>query len=290
MNVLDYIEDTPRALLKSVVTVKRAQTSKSLFYLLVRHYRIETRKTPTFLPYVKSEMSSVRGMLEEISIFGGGELFVLEGFPASFVSDLILPKGVIVLAEVEDGELEAPPYSYKFRRQAVKIMAKHLGLMMSLRDLLSLDWGAIRDYSDIEVFLRKSVAAGWSLADMEKELSANQTGNILLLLKKGGLAEVLKVKEKYGDGWLSRHLTKLVPQLATYRSLVNMGQNEQACAEVLGVSNYRMKEFEEAAKAVTMADLKILAERLITLDRISLRHQRLGDDLIALRSGISLKR
>lgn len=290
MNVLEYIEDTPRALLKNVITVKRTQTSKVLFYLLVRHYRIETRKHPTFLAYVKSEMSSVKGMMEEISIFGGGELFVMEGFPASFIADLTLPKGVMVIAEVEDGELEAPIYSYRYRRQAVKIIAKHLGMMLSLRDLLSLDWGAIRDYGDIEVLLRKAVAAGWGIAEMERELATNQTGNILLLLKKGGLTDVLRVKDRYGDGWLSRHLTKLVPQLATYRSLVNMGQNEQACAEVLGVSNYRMREFEEAAKAVTMADLKTLAERLVTLDRIASRHQRLGDDLIALRSGISLKR
>lgn len=289
-SVLEYIEDTPRVSLKQIVTVKRTQNSKFLLYVLVRHYRIETRKKPTFISYSKSEVNSVKGLLEEITLFGGQDLYVLEGFPLSFVTDLNLPKDVFVVAEVDDGELEAPIYSYKQRRGAIKVTLQHLGLKLPLRDLLSLDWGSARDYADIEVVLRKALAAGWGVDGVGKLLQGSQLGNILLLLKKGNLVELLNIKSKYSDGWLTRHVTKLVPQLATYRSLVAMGQSPSAIAESLGVSSYRMREFEEAAKAVNMADLKTLAERVIQLDRLSVRHSSLATDLLILKSGIALKR
>lgn len=289
-SVLEYVEETPRGLLKQVVTVKRTKESKYLFYLLVRHYSIELRKKPTFMSYSKTEAQLVRGTIEEISLFGSQDLFVLEGFPLPFVQDLSLPKGVFVLAEVDDGELEAPAYSYRQKRGILKAVSSQLGLKVSLRDLVSLDWGGVRDYPEIEGILRKAAAAGWGLSQIEELLKGTTTGNTLLMLKKGNQTELLQLKAKYGDAWFTRNLTRLISQMATYRALVAMGQTPTAIAEELGLSNYRLREFEEAAKAVTMSDLKVLATRVLDLDRMGLKWPNLASDLLVLKSGISIKR
>ena len=159
-----------------------------------------------------------------------------------------------------------------------------------MRDLLSLDWGGVRDYPEVESILRKAAAAGWGLDKIEQLLNGAATGNILLMLKKGNLMELLQLKARYGEGWINRHLTKLVTQMALYRSLVAMGQTSQAIAEEMGLSTYRVKELEEAAKSVTMVDLMTLASRIQSLDSMSLKWPGLAADLLVLRSGISLKR
>jgi len=288
--VLDYIETTSRVNLKQKITVKRTQTSKYLFYLLVRQYRIETRKKPHFIAYQKTEASAVKGLLEEISLFGNDEMFVLEGFPLAFIETLHLPPGVYVLAEVDDGELDTPAYSYRQRRGILKVLLTQLGLKVSLRDLLSLDWGSVRDYSEVEVILRKATAAGWGLEGIQKSLQEDSTGNILLMLKKGNLPELLRLKSKYSDNWFNRNASKIIPQLATYRALVTMGQSPTNIAETLGISTYKLRELEEASKAVTMNDLKVLGERVLALDRMSMKWPGPASDLLIMKSGISLKR
>lgn len=288
--VLEYLEDTPQSQLKQVITVKRTQVSKYLFYLLVRHYRINVRKRPVFITYLKSELPSVKGLLEEISIFGADDMYVLEGFPSSFISNLELPKGIFVIAEVDDGELEAPTYGYKQRRGAIKVIMTQLGLKLPLREMLALDWGSIRDYAELEVTLRKATIAGWGVDKIEKYLTTSTTGNILLMIKKGDLKSLLSLGDQYNDGWLTRHITKLIPQLATYKSLVAMGQTPQRIAEALEISNYRLRELEEASKSLTMVDLRTLAERVLVLDKMFMKHQELATELLVMRSGISIRR
>lgn len=290
MNVLDYMEDTPRALLKQVITVKRSQLSKFLFYLLVRHYRIELRKRPLFFLYNRVDASSVRGYIEEIALFGGEDMFVLEGFPSSFVSSIMPPKGVYILAETEDGELETPLYSYKQRRGAIKMLMQHLGIKLSLREVLGLNWGSVRDYTDVEMVLRKAAAAGWGAAEIDEVLKEHGTGNILLMLKKGYLKDICDMKERYADGWIHKYMVRSIPQMATYRALVSMGQSANSIMDTLAVSNYKLRALEEAAQAVSTSDLKILATRVMELDGISLRNPRLAADLLVLKSGIALRR
>lgn len=291
MNVFEFIEKhATRNSLPQVVTLKRTTASKYLYYLLVRHYKQELRVTPQFLTFSKSSSQAQKGLMEEIPLFGGGEFYALEGFPASMVRDLTLPKGVYVVAEVDDGELEAPAYSYKVRRGILRALQAQLGLKITLRDLVGLDWASVRDYPEMESLLRKAALAGWTAEDLSKDLSANTVGNILLLIKKGGFQDLLSIKSRYSDVWMFRHLTKLVPQLATYRSLVVMGQQPNAIAECLGVSNFKLREFEEAAKAVSMDDLRILGERILALDRIFSRNPGVATDLLLLKSGISMKR
>lgn len=291
MNVFEFIEkNASKATLPQVVTVKRTTASKYLYYLLVRHYKQELRVIPQFITFSKSGAQSQKGLMEEIPLFGGGELYALDGFPASFVKELNLPKGVYVVAEVDDGELEAPGYSYKVRRGILRALHSQLGLRVTLRDLVGLDWASVRDYPEMESVLRKSFAAGWGLAELERELSSNTVGNILLLLKKGGFQDLLAIKGRYSEVWMYRHLTKLIPQLATYRSLVVMGQQPNAVSECLNVSTFKLKELEEAAKAVSMDDLRVLGERVVALDRIFSRNPSLAADLLLLKSGISIKR
>jgi hypothetical protein len=197
---------------------------------------------------------------------------------------------VHVLAEVEDGQLDAPPYSYKFRRDILKVLLTQLGLRIPLRDILGLDWGSVRDYPDAEVLLRKAQAGSWDLGRIEKELRDTTTGNILVMLKKGDVASLMSLKARYADSWFIRNMIKLVVQLANYRALAAMGQEPRVIAETLDISNFKMRELEESAKAVTMDDLRILGERLVSLDRLSFTNPKLAADLLILRSGISIKR
>lgn len=290
MNVLEFIEQNGSASsLPQLVTVKRTAASKYLFYTLVRHYRLSLRTYPQFIFFNKSSANSYKGMMEEIPLFSGG-FYVLEGFPLSLVKGLNLPKGVFVLAEVDDGELEAPPYGYKVRRSFIKILCAQLGYKAPLREMVSLDWGGVRDYPELEVLVRKASVADWPVHRLGEELDMNAIGNVLLLLKKGNIPELLALKSKYTESWLFRFLMKAVPQLATYRSLVLMNQQPQAIAEVLGLSSYKLRELEEAAKAVSMSDLKVLGSRILELDKIFSKNPSLATDLLLMRSGISLKR
>jgi hypothetical protein len=290
MNVLEYIEETPRLRLGNTVTVNRTIGGKYLFYHLVRHYRREFRKSPTFITYSKAEVGHAKGLIEEVSVFGGSALFVLEGFTSNFVAGLTPPDGVHVLAEVDGGLLETPVFSFKVRRLAIKSIASHLGIKIPMRDLLALDWGGVRDYAEIEIILRRAEMAGWGVSEIGDVLSTSSSGNILLDLKKGNVADLIALSTKYGEGWFFRNMIKLIPQITVYKSLSLMGQSNSNIAEVLGVSNTRLRELEEAAKALSPQDLKVLAERVLSLDGMFFRRPTLATSLIILKSGISVRR
>lgn len=288
--VLEYVETTPKALLKPKITVKRTTQSKYLLYLLIRHYRQALNTAPVFVTYTKAESNWVRGVLEEISVFRHQDFYVLEGFPLSFVEGLQLPAGTTVIAEVDDGELETPPYSYKEKRNLLKVLKTQLGLLHSLRDLVNLDWGSVRDYPEVEVILRRALIAGWTTERLSKELVDAATGNILLLLRRGNLQDLMLLRIRYGPLWMVRHLTRTVSQLAVFRALTSMGQSQSSIGETLGLSRYKLMELDEAAKAVTNADLQVLGQRIVNLDRLVMTKQEFAADLLLLRSGISLKR
>lgn len=292
MNVFEFLEGAPsRQSLPQVISLRRTTTGKYLFYLLIRHYRSLLHRSPRYLNYSRASVSSCKGLLEEISLFQQNEeFFVLEGFPQSFLTSLCLPPTTYVVAEVDAGELEAPAFSYKMRRGILRILISHLKLRFSLRELLAQDWGGVRDYAEVEVILRRALAGEWSLIRLSEELQRAAGGNILLMLKKGSYTELLNFVERYGPSWVFRHIVRSITQLATYRAYSFMGQGPGSIAENMNLPGYRIRELEEAAKAVSMEDLKVLATRAVELDGMFARSPALGCQLMVLRSGISMRR
>lgn len=230
----------------------------------------------------------MRGILEEYSLFGMDEFYILEGFSAAFVDALSIPSKVYVVAEVDNGELEAPNFSYREKRGLLRSLKDQLNLRYSLRELMGLDWSGVRDYWEVELLLRKATTAAWSLVELEKCLSESAYGNLLVMLKRGQIKEVLAIKRRYGDAWFVKALGKQLTQLFAYKSLQVLNQESQA-VDLLDLSGYRLREVEEAAKTLSVQDIEIMVDALVTKDK-KLRSSSLVSDLFVLNCPISIRK
>lgn len=290
MNVLDFIEGTSKRNMPQAMTLKRTATSRYLFYLLVRHYRQELVRKPRFLQYTRQDGPMFKALIEEVSVFGSPDLYALEGFPMLFVDQLAMPEDTFCVAETDDGELEAMPYSYRERRGILLVLVKQLQLPFSLRSLLSLDWSPVRDYPEIERWLRKAHAAGWEEEELGEKMKRGQIGNVLEMMKRGNIEECFEMRRRYGDAWFLRHCYRSIPQLAQLRALKALGQSDGQISEALDLSVHRVRELEEVARMIPTKDLRTLGETLVKNDRIFRRHTEKALDLLILRSPIGLKR
>jgi len=290
-SVLSFCEEAK--ILPPVMTVTRTKTSRYLFYLLARHYRLRTGKKPEFFTYSKEKMHAIKGQMEEHSAFEDTQsLYVLEGFPKAFVNSLRPPKGSFILAETDDGELEAPPFSYRDRRDILKVLLLHLSLKLSLRSLLKMDWSECRDYADFEVVLRRAKILDWQesdlLARMEEREEARES--ILLLLKRNQRLKLLELKQRYGSIWMMNQLIEGVVKTAHFKSLRLMGYEPDRVTREMDLSYYQAKELEEAASSLTKDDLKTLASRIIRMDRMKFRDRDLAMELLVLNTQIGFVR
>lgn len=289
-SVCEFIEETPKASLPQKITVKRTTVSKYQFYLLVRQYRQELNKTPLFLQYSRQDLGQHQALMEEVSLFLEQDLYVLEGFPKSFVEEIRLPKGVYCVAETEEGELECPQFSYRERRAILWVLNKQLGLRHSLRALLALDWGAVRDYPEVEMWLRKALAGGWSEVELGEQLQRPDTGSLLVALKKGDLKDLFQARARYGDTWLVRYLAKTVTDAVVHRTMRMMGQTDAQIADALDSTPYKLRELEETNRVWTHFDLLKLAQLLIDRDRLLQSKTKLALDLLLLDNPLTLRR
>lgn len=240
--------------------------------------------------YVRQDMAKHKAMIEEVSVFGTQELYVLEGFPMSFVDNLAMPKGVCCVAETDEGELEAPAYSYRERRGILWVLIKQMRLSFSLRLLLALDWSVVRDYPEIERWLRKAAAAGWAEQELGEKIKKEEIGNVLEMLKRGLVRECFEMRRRYGDAWFLKHCYRSIPQLAQLRALKALGQSDGQISEEMNLSLYRVRELDEVAKMIPTSDLRIVGELLIEKDKMFQRHREKALDLLILRSPIRLRR
>jgi len=289
--VLEFCEETK--ILPPLVTVTRTTTSKYLFYLLVRHYRQKLKKRPEFLVYTKDKSHGIKSQVEEHSVLDEGQsLYVLEGFPKTFVNSLQPPTGTYILAETDDGEIEAPPYSFKMKRDILKILLLHLEVKLSLRGLLKLDWSKCRDYADYEVLLRRAKLLNWTEEDLEMRIQEREEEreSILLLLKRNQKSKLLDLLQRYGPTWMLNQLTEGVVRTAHYKALKLMGYEPDRVAREMEVGWYQAKELEEAASSLTKEDLSILASRLIKLDRMAHRNRAMAVELLLLNTSIGFIR
>jgi len=295
--VPEFLERNPNPL-PSLMTVERTKTSSYQFYFLVRHYRKRVDAVVHFFTYAKGELGAVRGIIEEHSVFGGKDIYVLEGFGSKFVETLVLPDNATVLAETDGGELKVEPQGYRGKRPILKVLYKQLGLsyhkdekgksILTQRGLIALDWSSLRSYSLWEPFLRKAKILAWSNEDVEKELFKTSGGNLLTLIKRGQFKGLFAMAEKYGYSWTYNHVVELLSELIHYRALRVMGYDEGKCARELGANerSKRARELEEANQMLTSSDLGDLTDRVVDLDPLVMRNPKLGFSLFVLNAPI----
>jgi len=298
--VPEFLERNPNPL-PNLMTVERTKTSSYQFYLLVRHYRKRVDANIHFFTYTKGEFGAVRSLIEEHSVFGGRDMYVLEGFGSKFIDSLAPPQNTTVLAETDGGLLKAEPYGYKGKRPILKVLYKQLGLnyykdeegrsILTQRGLISLDWSSLRSYELYEPLLRKAKILTWSNEDVGKELFKSGRGNLLTLIKRGQFKDLFEMAEKYGYSWTYNHVVELLSELIHYRALRVMGYDEGKCARELGANerSRRAQELEEANRMLTLSDLGDLTDRVLDLDSLIMRNPKLGFSLFVLNAPIRVR-
>jgi len=298
--VPEFLEKNPKPLPR-LMTVERTKSSSYQFYLLVRHYRTQVEVNTKFFTYNKTEAGMVRGSIEEHSLFGGKDMYVLEGFNATFIKSLTLPQDVYVLAEINEGELKAVPYNYKGKRPILKVLFTQLGLAtnrhddgkakLTKRGLIKQDWTSLRSYELYEPFLRRARILGWTDDDVERELFKAGQGNLLTLIKRGQFKELFEMAEKYGQSWTFNMIVELLGELVHYRALKVMGYDDRKCAQELGaeVGYRRAKELEDANQMLTQDDIQLLVDRVLDMEHLVTRDPTLGLALFVLNSPIRVR-
>lgn len=287
--VLEFLETNTVPPTK--LTVERTTQSKYLFYLTIRHFRRRLRLKPRFFMYSRSDAGTVKAIAEEHSLWQDQGFLVLEGFGQSFIDGLDPPKDVYILAETDGGQLKPELYSYKTRRNILKVLQGQLGLgHMSLRALLKLDWSMTRSFEEIETLLLKAKLMDWTEEDIGSQLEGIERTNVLVALKRSVFKEIFSLMDMYGAAWLVRHTTRQLTELMHYKALRLMGHEESRSAKELDVGWRRMQELEEGNMMYTAEDLTILAERLIKLDRLIQKRPSLGVSILFLNAPIQVKK
>ena len=288
--VFDFLEGNPKPI-PARVTIARTTQSKYLTLAVVRRWRKRTRRTPQFFTYSKAEAPAVQSSIEEHSVFQDETgLIVLEGFSKAFVDRLVIPAGRYVIAETDGGELEAPPYRFRNRRDVLRYLSTELRLGYSLRALIKMDWSGMRGYEDYETFLRKAKLLEWDEEEVARQLEATATTEILIDLKKGVHQTLLELAGRYADRWIYTRTTELLTDLMHWKAYAAMGYEGRRIQQEMDLSWYKAKELEEAARMWSIDDLKVMADRILDYDLLVQRRGRLAAELFLLRAPVSVQR
>lgn len=288
--VLEFLEESKHPL-PVTITIDRTTGSRYLFYLVVRHYRKTLSRRPQFVVYSKANVNSVKATIEEHSIFGDPPLYILEGFAYAFVESLSLPEGVYVVAETDGGDLKAPSYSYRLRRDILKVLIQQLKVRnVQLRPLVGLDWSSCRDYGDYESILRMAKVMGWNEEQIGDQLMEFQSGPVLSLTKRSQFKEIFSMMGKYGPVWMQSHLQEILVQTVHFKVLRLLGYDNERIQRDLEIGPLRMAELEEGARSLSQEEMLQMAERMVRLDRLILRNRELGMSLLFLNAPFRLIR
>lgn len=282
MTVLEFLEKEKN--LPAKVTVRRTTLSSFLFYSVVRRYRAKTHFRPEFIKYSKGQANQTKALLEEHGIWGEGALFVLEGFSKEFVDALELPSKVFVVAETDDGELEADKPIYRNRRGILRVLLEELRLDLSLRELLKMDWSRCEDFAEYEVLLRRAKVLGWDEERIAKYLEDQSASSFLNALRAGKAKDLTLNIQRIGEEAVIPFLIKIISQTLHYNVLKMMGVDQERIERELGAGWRRVKELEDWSNAWSQQQLRLLAQRTVEFERKSLINLSLANDLLLLNS------
>lgn len=318
--VLSYIEHM-KGLPDSVLTVARTTKSKYLAYLLARAVARRLSVQPRFFAYEKkrSFADQVKGIIEEHNLFGGNQLFVLEGFSQAWVESLTPAKGHYVVAETDGGLLKVEAYTPRKKRDVLKAVMSQLDYWtcqaptaateefdtlkhrhkviwesrkVQLRRLLRLDWSSARDYEDFEALLNLAKLMGWRETRIGEELMSTHFGNVLTLTKRSKFDVLFSMMERFGETWLHNRLLSSLAELIHYRNLRMMGYDEERAAKEIGLEGswWRRQDLEDSMNMLTGDDIHAMAHRVVSMDKLLTRQRGLGLQLLLLNSPIRVKK
>lgn len=295
-SVLKFVETNmgPRKVLPQVCTVTRTTRSKYLFYLAVRLYRKKLKLDPIFWTYTKQDAGRFRASIEESNVFNAfsseqkSRLFVLEGFPHKLIKAITVPEGTYICAEVDEGELDAPVYRYKNRRDILTVLVGLFKMksISSKRALIGKDWTSLRSYEEIESLMRKAKIMSWNEDEIGDSLGRIQTGNLLASLKSAKIEEILGMIEKYGVAWGYNHIVSSLVELIQFKCLKGMGYDEKRCMKEMDLSWYRMEDLRKSDQMLTMEEVTILSKRVVGFHSLCQRNPSLGLELFILNSPV----
>lgn len=288
-SVLQFLElesgDPPH-----VTQVKRTTQSKFLFGLVVRHYRRRITPKPSFFTYTRNEANTVKGTIEEHSVFDqDGAFYVLEGFSQEFVEGLHLPPKTYVVAET-DGGLEAELFAPRRKRAILKVLTRQLNIHLTLRALVGMDWSSLRSYEDYEVLLRRAKLLEWTEERLAEHLKAVEYGDPLTLTKKSDFVTLFGMMDRLGPERLHRRTAESITEQIMLRAYRTMGYDEARLMKVLELEFWRFQQLEETNRLLTADDLLLMAKRLMTLDPLFARNRSLGLSLYFLNAPIRLRK
>lgn len=262
----------------SLIMVKRTTTSRHQFILLMRNVSRRISKKPVIVEYSKGIENTVKSTIEEHSLWGDAPLYVLVGFRSQFVKALQPPKGVFILAETTEGEIESTLWSQREIRNALRSLIQEVGLKdLKLSHLLKLDWSSHRSFEELEGTLRLIKLMNWGLEDLEKRFGEVQRLNLLELLKRGRYQELLELMEKYSASWLIRTIIKDLTILNQYSVLRRMGRDEKESAREVDLKWKRAEQMENVHRLYTPEEMLYLMDRVIKYDRLI----RVGGEIVA---------
>lgn len=284
----------------NVITIQRnTTTSKYQFYMLARAYSMKIGVRPQFYTYErnKSFADQIKGVIEEHSVFNTFEqrLFVLEGFYNRWVLDLLPAPNTFIVAETDNGDYAAVPFSYKEAKNFLRILMDLNRMRRSdftLRGIISKDWGSKQSFEEIETLLNKAHLMKWTEEDLEAELTSSDWNNALTVLKRGTAAEINDFIHKFNPTWFLRRVTKNLSDLIYYRSLIQMGYEHDAVVKTLDLHprSLRARELEDVNKMYTNEDVTLIAERLLEMNNLTQRYPELGVELLSFNSPTRLRK
>lgn len=289
--LMDWLAENhnERTLPRSAI-VKRSVESGYPFNLLVREYRMILKVVPNYFTFKKAEEEMVKATLEERSLFGGTSVIVLKGFSGQFLSRLKVADDKFVVAEATDMGMVVKPYFHaRSKPPLMKVLKRHLGMHLSVQEMVRLDWSPTEDWSDAEPILRRSKILGLSADETEKEIGVSLKVNLMQELKKGNRKELIERAEELGWKQFWGHLGSVLADFAVYVASRQLGIEPEVVARSMDLSYLRAGQFKEAQPMFSPSDLRKVVARYIKLDELAQSKPSQACILMVSDAGVSVK-
>jgi hypothetical protein len=140
---------------------------------------------------------------------------------------------------------------------------------ITLKELQSLDLSSFTSYCEIEILTNILSVTQPSLRDIESKMDKVNRVNLLTLLKKAPVEEVIKTLRRVGHLSCMTMLINTVSDFVLYRLLLSSEGSHEVALQRLDISMYspRSKEFMELTSLYSIQDLGLVIDRLVKFDK-----------------------
>jgi hypothetical protein len=260
--------------LGSVTLAKATPNFKHQFYLLGRVISFKLGMKPIVFDRSVDTPEYVGSVLQDYDIFNprGVRFFILEGFCTKWIGKLTLQENTFILASSSNEGLPSAFFNKKGLRSFLKILwgiTKINEGHITLKELQSLDLSSFTSYCEIEILTNILSVTQPSLRDIESKMDKVNRVNLLTLLKKAPVEEVIKTLRRVGHLSCMTMLINTVSDFVLYRLLLSSEGSHEVALQRLDISMYspRSKEFMELTSLYSIQDLGLVIDRLVKFDK-----------------------